>query len=593
MVVRINEKFSPKQLGQFFTPSDVAEFMVSLISNVDRQAVRVLEPCAGHGVFLRVLKEEGFRNVTAYELDRNLENEAGLMIIYQDFLSTDPSTKYDVIIGNPPYVRWKNLPQAFRDSFRKNPYLSETVNGLGDLLYAFLQSCVEKLSERGELIFITPVFWTQTLHARMIRRTISKVAHMDEILTFNEMKIFGGVSSSLMIFKLSKARSKNPIKIIHIESKGKLSAEILSHTKLLLKRLDMQDYIKEGIFEAYLHPQFVNGNSWSLIPPETSRLLDLMESTCTSNSPVVCLDEVSRPKFPMSALLERNDVEYFRIPENALSSVRFAGHRYFVRTTSGRSLLSDSELRPLRLGDVADIGNGLVSGLDRAFKVEDASAVPENERSKLIPVIKAGSLRKYVVGRPTPYIFVNDVRTEEELRVQYPVIYRTLARNKTQLAKRFQYNTRIPWWHWVFLRNFDLISQSNEKILAPCKERIDTKEYARFSLALGKYYATQDVTVIVKKKHVREDVRYFLGVLNSRLVLNWLKYKGVRRGGVLEFSERPLASIPMRLINWEDQRDVSMHNEVVEHVENILGEGKPEPHSDKIETIVSELYGVN
>jgi adenine-specific DNA-methyltransferase len=190
----------------------------------------------------------------------------------------------------------------------------------------------------------------------------------------------------------------------------------------------------------------------------------------------------------------------------------------------------------------------------------------------MIPVLKANNLSRYFTEGSTSYIFANDVSTEEELKAECPHIFQRLSRFRPELERRFQYGGEIPWWKWVFLRNFDLIESSTQKILVPCKERIDKRDFVRFALAEGRYYSTQDVTAIVKKSETREDVRFILAILNSGLILTWMKFKGLSRGGVLEFSERPLSSIPMRLIDWEDVEDVRIHDEIVKLAQRIIDE---------------------
>ena len=71
-------------LGQYFTPPDLARFMLSLTS-VSTSA-KVLEPCAGEGVFVQALSKAGFRHITAYEIDpaliqRNTKIKKNLLTI--------------------------------------------------------------------------------------------------------------------------------------------------------------------------------------------------------------------------------------------------------------------------------------------------------------------------------------------------------------------------------------------------------------------------------------------------------------------------------------------------------------------------------
>ena len=92
--------------GQYFTPNEIAEFMVSL-SNASASS-KVLEPSCGEGVFIDILKKKGYNNICAYEIDKSLGKKFDF-IKYESFVSAVIKDKYDLIIGNPPYIRMKNF----------------------------------------------------------------------------------------------------------------------------------------------------------------------------------------------------------------------------------------------------------------------------------------------------------------------------------------------------------------------------------------------------------------------------------------------------------------------------------------------------
>jgi adenine-specific DNA-methyltransferase len=597
-----------KSLGQYFTPKIVADFMGKLIKK--DSSSRVLDPCAGKGVFLEVLWERGFKNIDAYEIDSSLPNKSPVEIKYCDFLSSDKHEQFDVIIGNPPYVRWKNLPKEVRGKFRADPYWLDKINGLSDLLHAFIYLCVDKLKEDGELIFITPFFWTETLHASGLRRYMSSQGDLEVLITFNEMRIFKEVSSSVIIFKYVKKKTGKPIKVLHVWSKKKLMKHILDKVSELLQRLENgEEYIKEEYFEAYTYPQFTNGRPWKPIPMQILPSLVAIEDSCRKNAPLVTVEVDGRFKdVLLSRLLENDDLEELNFPKKLCKKAKFAGKTYFIvkepqvklvsfiqreEDTIRKKVMTKQRLeRYVKLGDVAEIGNGMVSGLDRAFKVTDVTKFTDEERKKFIPVVKAFSIRQYYFTKTTPYIFVNDVQGEQELKQKYPNIWDHLIRYRTALEKRYNYHRLIPWWHWVFLRNQKLIETSEEKIFTPCKERIDIRGYARFAYVKGKAYATQDVTAIVKKREFRESTKYLLAVLNSDTILQWLKYKGLQRGGVLEFSEKPLSRIPIRLIDWSNHQDVTLHNRIVQLVDAILETRQINRYRNQIEECIKSLYGL-
>ncbi len=57
--------------GQYFTPEVVANFMLELADISTNSSI--LEPSCGEGIFLKLLYDKGFDNVTAYEIDEEKE----------------------------------------------------------------------------------------------------------------------------------------------------------------------------------------------------------------------------------------------------------------------------------------------------------------------------------------------------------------------------------------------------------------------------------------------------------------------------------------------------------------------------------------
>lgn len=509
-------KNTTKSLGQYMTPWPIAEFMVSLISKP--KSARILEPGAGTGVFLRVLKANGFNNITAYEIDRKFRlDDIGVKVIYKNFLEVKPIEEFDVIIGNPPYVRWRNIPIEWREKFKRTEYWRRVINGLCDLTYAFIYHSVNLLKSDGELIFICPLFWLETLHGRNLRKHLAKRGYLDLVINLNEARIFKEVSSTIVIFKYIKGKKASRTKVIEYESKKPVDKNILSRIKQLIQKLDSGHYVKEqvirdGPLKAYFSSVALSDEPWKPIPPDK----------------------------PMALLIEQ------------------------LNTIS-------------KLGEIAEIGNGMVSGLDEAFKLtyEDFSRLNEQERRALIYVYKARTLGKFFpTAPPVPYIFVNHVTKESVLRKVYPYFYRKLVKYKERLISRYNYNTYIPWWHWVFLRNKHLFESYKLKIFVPSKERYDSKKCFRFTLIKDDpqktYYATQDVSVICIKSQKLEDILYTLGILNSKPFEEWILVKGFSRGGVYDFSEEPLKRIPIPLVDSDSQQEHELRRLIINVTKEII-----------------------
>ena len=87
-------------LGQIFTPEPVVRAMLALRRNTGR----VLEPSCGDGAFLRHLP-----GAVGLELDPD-HCPPGAKAI--DFFAYPEREQFDTIIGNPPYVRFQDIPAS-------------------------------------------------------------------------------------------------------------------------------------------------------------------------------------------------------------------------------------------------------------------------------------------------------------------------------------------------------------------------------------------------------------------------------------------------------------------------------------------------
>jgi len=501
-----------KSYGQFFTPEHVADFMVSLITKSTESFI--IEPSSGEGVFLKALEKKNFKNVQGYEIDSELIKKVDSeKVKNESFLCHKKEAGCDVIIGNPPYVRWKNLDKKLKNELQANKVWNTVFNNLCDYLYIFIHKAVELLNEEGELIFITPEYWFNTKHSQALRNYLAANGYFEKIFHFNETPIFEKVTSSIIIFKYIKHKLHKTKQISVWKYKGykRLSFSDLS---------EMMSSDKVDNTDKFQRDQFGKGNPWLLIPNKLEAELKELEVKCTE----IIEDQI--------------------IPD---------------------------EKNYAKLSDIADIGNGMVSGLDRVFQIGSDSKLTKKEIHSTIRVIKAKHLSQFYFSNVTNYIFLNKkVSTENELMEDYPNFYKQLQPFKAELDKRYRYSSKLNYWDWAFPRSLSLFSGAKSSIFVPCKERISHKNYFRFCYVDACNYPTQDVTSIVLKKEAKESIFYVLGYLNSEIVFYWLIEKGVRKGNIIEFSEKPLASIPVKRINWSREEDIKMHDNVVEISKRII-----------------------
>lgn len=95
---------------------------------------------------------------------------AGKWLWRTDFLLHEWSEQFDVVIGNPPYVRIEDLPRPVLQRYRS---LYGTLSDRADLYVAFMERGLQLLSCGGVLGFITANRFAKNLYGRGLRRLIA------------------------------------------------------------------------------------------------------------------------------------------------------------------------------------------------------------------------------------------------------------------------------------------------------------------------------------------------------------------------------------------------------------------------------------
>ena len=506
--------------GQYFTIEAIADFMVSLIRH-DRSA-SVLEPSCGRGVFLDQLEKYGFNNISAYEIDPAL-NPPYPYVQYRSFVSSPLDERFDVIVGNPPYIRWKNSEIVIESDLEDSSLWKRYFNSLCDYLFIFILKSIEQLTENGELIFICPEYWMNTTHSRSLRDYMIANGSLSEIFHFKDAALFEGVTSSYVVFRYVKSVHNAGIDLYRYNQKGKPS---------------VQELQQKSCFDFIRIPQFRQGERWVLASEEDRMLLSAFEQECSKRS-----DDLFSP------------VDMYR------------------------------------LGDFCDIGNGMVSGLDKAFRIKDVSGLNDGEKSHLIHVYKAKDLQPFYNISDSYYFFMKEEISENQFQIKYPSVYAQLSACRDELSKRYSYGKDLKFWEFAFPRNESLFRRQEPRIFVPCKERISHKNYFRFAFADESTFPLQDVTGILKKPDCNEDIYYILAYLNSSRVFHWLIYNGIVKGDIVEFSEAPLASIPYRPIDWDNDAEVAIHDKVVNNTKQYIAT-KDIGILEMIEQNINDLFHV-
>jgi len=122
---------------------------------------------------------------------------------------------FDVVIGNPPYVRQESIKKMEKD-FYFNKYLN-VKNYSADIYVYFYELGISILKENGYLAYISPNKWMERKYGDELR-TFLKRFEIKQIINFGELKIFKDASTEPAIIVIKNKKSDLPINYAGIKN---------------------------------------------------------------------------------------------------------------------------------------------------------------------------------------------------------------------------------------------------------------------------------------------------------------------------------------------------------------------------------------
>lgn len=196
-------------LGQVFTPDAVVRAMLAL----RRRRGRVLEPSCGDGAFLRHLPD-----AVGLELDPN-HCPPGARVM--DFFAFPEREQFDTIIGNPPYVRFQDIPAATRRLLARGHF-----DGRSNLYLFFIEKCVRHLAPGGELIFITPRDFLKATSAVKLNRLLFEQGTITDAIELGDARVFPDAVPNCLIWRFEKGCFERAMRYAEIGTADALDAAL-------------------------------------------------------------------------------------------------------------------------------------------------------------------------------------------------------------------------------------------------------------------------------------------------------------------------------------------------------------------------------
>jgi len=387
-----------KVYRSYYTKSGpIVTYMVQKLSA--ENGMRVLEPCAGDGIFVAALNSITQNlSMDVYELNpqavlllrRRYGRNAEVRITQADTLTDETLSFlarmggiYDRVIANPPYGGWLDYEKRkLLSKLYPNLYVKETYT-------LFLYLCVQLLRDKGILVFIVPDTFLNLHRHTSLRRYLLTTTKIREVCLFPSC-FFPGVNfgySNLCVITLEKCISEkrcldNVFKVVTgLRSVGELALLAKGPTS----QHSVFNFKQREVYENIGHALFISED------PRTTHVIN----RCT-----VRIGDIAHC---VTGFYSGNDKKYLRTASRHLKNAR-------------KYELVDTSLICVDYESKQDILDG-IKGTKR-----------------FIPIVKGGGIKYF---KPDMWYMdwgleaVNDYKTNKKARFQNPQFY-------------FQYGIGVP-----------------------------------------------------------------------------------------------------------------------------------------------------
>lgn len=229
-----------KARGAFFTPPEIGAFLAQWA--IRSSADAVFEPSCGEAALLLQAAQELRRRSPShrpmgrlYGIDihepsiqeaRAQLGQSGLRIDLdvRGFFDVPAAPEWDVVIGNPPYVRYQSFAGADRLKAQKAALRHGVrLGGLANAWAAFVIHASQFLKPDGRLALVLPASLLSVNYAAAVRRFLLKRFSAVRIIMFEE-RVFPGVMEEVVLLLAEGTGPTDKFELFQVRDIGELQS---------------------------------------------------------------------------------------------------------------------------------------------------------------------------------------------------------------------------------------------------------------------------------------------------------------------------------------------------------------------------------
>lgn len=408
---------------------------------------------------------------------------------------------FDVVIGNPPYMRVQGLQQTqseYMDYYRNQ---FQSAKGSFDLYALFIERGYQLLNKQGQFAYIVPHKFFQANFGEALRSFLAKQHALRQIVRFGSEQVFEEATTYTCLLFLS-AIPVSEFDLLEVKTLAR-GDEVLQAARY---HGDHPDYAYTRL------PAPVNNSKtsdWNFAIGEQNKVLRRIQQHPRT------LEDITRKIFV--GLQTSADKIYV----------------LEVQKESKHTVLCYSK----QLDEVVEIERGFVK-----------------------PFLMGKDVHRYaqVVARNVvifPYKIVNgkaELMSQNHIKNNFPLAWKYLKRNQQDLGDREHGRMHNEeFYAYIYPKNlteFDTPKIMTPEIALGCQMTLDTE---------GVFYHTTKVYSFVFKPEIKASTKFMLGLLNSKVLWYFLSNTGyVLRGGYYTFKTDYLKPFPIADSTPEQERGI-------------------------------------
>jgi adenine-specific DNA-methyltransferase len=378
--------------------------------------------------------------------------------------------------------------------------------GKMDLWYIFACWSLDLLKTGGFHSFIAPNNWITNYGASKLRDKILSESQTVEFVDFGDYKVFETAGIQTMIYLVKKSGKPQRGKIYYRRI-TKAKINTADIVKFLFEHKD--DNIAVS-FPATLKPN-AKGKVFTFIDQRNAAILNKIEKTGT-----------------------------YRLKENDVAQGIVLPQDFVIKKHLPK--LNDPSIK---------IGDGI---FNLSVEEKEKLYLTKKEMEIIKPFYTTNELMEYY-GNPANSFWIIYTTTETIKNIkEYPNIKAHLDKFKPVITSDFKpYGLHRARDERFFLGEKII---SLRKTAKPC-----------FTYTVFPTYVSQTFFVI---KPSDINLKYLVGILNSRVCHYWLDKRGKKQGDALQVDKEPLMELPIRTIDFSKSEEKEAHDKAVSLVDRML-----------------------